>query len=258
MSTSTSITSLFQDAHAEGAIGAQSLQLLMPFDLNGQLQGALGMSAGEIPATEVTLVSIMIDDSVSMEPMEDEARSALTLMKQALGGSKNAPGVMMAAWTFDPQPIHGFQSLLNVPDLDANTYRAHRSNTPLYDGTLRMLAAVLAKTQEFASNGVPVRSVSVIVTDGANNASKHSATNVATVVADLERSEMHLVLFIGIDDGDTDFLQVGREMGIHPDRIKTVKDSPHELRQAIHAASQSALQVSQTAGTISQVGFGAV
>ncbi len=259
MSDDVSITALFQDAHEEGTIGQDSLNLLATPNLNGQLQQAMGIRADEITAAEVTLVTLEEDDSGSMSPMAHEARLAQHEMIDALLGSKQSDGVLMATWTFDDQPVHGYQTLANVPRLDDKSYNPWRGNTPLFDSTIRVLGGVLAKTQEFASNGVPVRSVTVIISDGGDNHSRHKADDVATVVSDLERSEMHIVLFIGIDDGGyTDFRAVAKSMGIRDDRVMTIANSPSEFRRAIQVASQSALQVSQSAGTVSQVGFGAV
>jgi hypothetical protein len=255
----TSITALFQDAHGEGTIGTDSLNLLTPLDYNGQLQLAMGISADDVDAAEVTLVTMLMDNSTSMSRMADAAREGQHEMIQALGGSKAATGVLMAGWSFDPQPIHGYLPLGNVPLLDSNNYYPHVPRTPLFSSTVQVLGGVVAKTQEFSSNGVPVRSVTVIVTDGGDNDSpRHTAADVANLVGDLERTEMHIVMMIGIDDGFTDFRDVGRQMGIRDDRVMPIGSTPSELRRAVNVVSQSALQVSQSAGTISQVGFAAV
>jgi hypothetical protein len=195
-----------------------------------------------------------------MAHMADEARQAQHLMVDTLEGSKQSEGVLLATWTFEDTPVHPYQPLTNVPRLDAQNYNPWRSNTPLFTSTIRTLGGVLAKTQEFAANGVAVRSVTVIISDGGDNASHpHTASDVATVVSDLEHQEMHIVLFIGIDDGGwTDFKKVAADMGIRDDRVMTIGNSASELRRAIQVASQSALQVSQTTGTVSQVGFGAI
>jgi hypothetical protein len=117
---------------------------------------------------------------------------------------------------------------------------------------------VVAKTQEFSSQGVPVRSVTVIITDGDDNASRSVASDVATLVGDLERSEMHIVMMIGIDDGGTDYHAVGNAMGLAPNRVMPISSSLSELRRAVNVVSQSALQASQATGTISQLGFATV
>ncbi len=253
-----SITALFQDAQDEGAIGTDSLNLLLPLDYNQQLQVAMGVNAADITASEVMLTTLLMDSSISMGGMAQDARDAHGLMVDTLRGSKQSDGILMATWSFDPQPIHGYVTLENVPQLDAGLYTPNLGHTPLYDSVITMLGGVVAKAQEFSANGVPVRSATTIISDGANNASKHTEDDVATLVRDLERSEMHIVLFIGIDDGYTDFRVVGRSMGIRDDRIMTPGNSPSELRRAVAVASQTSLQVSQTAGTVSQVGFAAV
>ena len=259
--TDISITALFEDAHGQGAIGSDSKNLLSGMDLNDQLAQAMGIDVDTVNATELTLVTMVVDNSPSMEPMEDEARQGHTLMIDALKGSKQSDGVLLGTWTFDDDPIGSYQPLSHVTTLNRTNYRAdYPQGTPLFTATIKALGGVVAKTQQFSDNGQPTRSVTVIITDGANNGHRNTAQEVATLVHDLEKQEMHVVIFIGIEDSSwpVDFRQVAQEMGIRPDRVLTVNDGPHALRAAIRMASQSALAVSQAVGTVSQVGFGAV
>lgn len=256
--SAASITALFDEAHDDGTIGTASQNILTGLNLGDQVALGMGINPDAVNATEITLVTSLVDSSVSMSSMAAEARKGNNEIKGALAGSKQADGVLMATWTFASAPINGYLPLDDVPDLTSANYEPDLGNTPLNDATLVVLAGVVAKTQEFSANGQPVRSVTAIVSDGGDNASRHSANDVATVVHDLERQENHIVFFIGIDDGWTDFRAVAKSMGIADERILVVSNSPSEFRRAMRLVSQSALAVSQAApGSISQVGFGA-
>jgi len=122
-----------------------------------------------------------------------------------------------------------------------------------------LLGTVLAKAQEFSDNGVPVRTVTLIITDGADCGSvRASASNVASLVADMLRTENHIIAAMGINDGGTDFHQVFKEMGIRDEWILTPSNSDTEIRKAFQVFSQSAARVSQSATNFNQSlgGFG--
>jgi hypothetical protein len=129
--------------------------------------------------------------------------------------------------------------------------------TPLYDQTLILLGTVLAKAQEFADNGVPVRTVTLIITDGADGVSIHAdAKRVASVVKDMLKAETHIVAAMGIDDGYTDFRQVFKEMGIRDEWILTPGNSESEIRKAFQVFSQSAVRVSQSSANFNNTSLG--
>ena len=133
--------------------------------------------------------------------------------------------------------------------------------TPLYDQAVVLLGTVLAKAQEFTRNGVAARTVTLLITDGADCHSQRArAREVAALVNDLRRAEGHIVAGMGIDDGTTDFRHVFREMGIEDKWILTPGQSAQEIRAAFQVFSQSAVRVSQGAATFnasSLGGFGA-
>ena len=107
---------------------------------------------------------------------------------------------------------------------------------------------MLAKSQQFSDNGVPVRTVTLILTDGGDSGSNAWPAKVANVVKDMLKAEMHIIAALGIDDGSTDFKKVFREMGIPDQWVLTPGNTPTEIRKAFQVFSQSALRVSQNAG----------
>jgi hypothetical protein len=130
--------------------------------------------------------------------------------------------------------------------------------TPLYDQTVVLLGTVLAKAQEFADNGVPVRTVTLIISDGADaHSHRASAKTVRSLIQDMLRTESHIIAAMGIDDGgQTDFHQVFREMGIQEQWILTPGNSQKEIHKAFQVFSQSAVRASQSVGSFSQTSLG--
>jgi hypothetical protein len=112
-----------------------------------------------------------------------------------------------------------------------------------------LLATVLAKSQELAQAGVPARTVTLIISDGADcHSTRATAGHVAALVRDLQRAETHIVAALGISDGSTDFRKVFREMGIEDRWILTPGASDREIRAAFQMFSQSAVRASQGGG----------
>ena len=120
--------------------------------------------------------------------------------------------------------------------------------TPLYDQTAVVLGTVIAKSQELAQAGIAVRTVTLIITDGADYGSTRCRpADIAALVADMLAQENHIVAAMGINDGTTDFKKVFRSMGIPDKWILTPGNSGTEIRRAFSVFSQSAVRASQGA-----------
>ena len=102
---------------------------------------------------------------------------------------------------------------------------------------------------------------SPIITDGADCGSvQHKARDVASIVADMMKSENHIVAGVGLNDGHTDFRKVFRSMGIEDRWILTPGTSKSDIRAAFRVISQTAVRTSQGRGQFSRAaagGFGA-
>lgn len=250
---SQSSTALFQDAFDQGDLTAGSLQVIG--NIGAHFAAVLGTPAEEVEASEVTIFNLKADNTGSVSPFVGEIVSGQNDVIDALLDSKQGSSVMMSTSFFNAT-LHPFVMLDQATRMDTHNYRADMGRTPLYDQTLEMLAATLAKTLEFASNGVPVRSVSCIITDGGDNSSKHRAADVNQVVEDMLRQENHIIAAMGIDDGYTDFNAVFAEMGIPKQWILTPSTDASSLRQAFAVISQSAVRASQGAASFSSTALG--
>ncbi len=251
------VNGLFVAAHAEGLLSPSSLQVLTAVDLGAQIQAGLGISVDDVQASEVVLLTIMPDDSGSIRHAGNEqaVRDGHNLVLDALGACKQRDGILAYTRYLNGSVLFPYRPIDQAVRMTAKNYDPNQG-TPLYDQAVVLLGSVLAKTREFEDNGVVARSVTLIITDGADqHSSRAKAKDVAALVADLSRAESHIVAAMGISDGSTDFRKVFREMGIADRWILTPGNNPSEIRKAFQVFSQSAVRASQAA-TFSQAAIG--
>jgi hypothetical protein len=260
--SSKNVSELFESAHAEGVLGPAALQALTVVDLGAQIQAGLGLSVDDVQASEVVLVTVMPDDSGSIQHA-GHARTVCeghNLVLDALLSSQQKDGILFHTRYLNGFVLNPFRPIEDVVRMHAKNYDPCLG-TPLYDQAVVLLGTVLAKAQEFTRNGVTARTVTLLITDGGDCHSQNArARDVAALVKDLRRAEGHIVAAMGIDDGTTDFRRVFREMGLEDKWILTPGQSAQDIRQAFQVFSQSAVRVSQGAGGFSRAalgGFGA-
>jgi hypothetical protein len=251
------VIALFQSAHEDGVLSPASLQTLTHADLGAQIQAGLGVLVDDVQASEVVLLTIMPDDSgsIRMAGNAQAVRDGHNLVLDALATSKQKDAILAHTRYLNGEVLFPFRPIAQAVRMTTKNYNPNLG-TPLYDQAVVVLGSVIAKTQEFASNGVAARSVTLIISDGADvNSHKARASDVAALVRDLTRTESAIVAAMGISDGTTDFHQVFRDMGIADEWILTPSNDPTEIRRAFQVFSQSAIRASQAA-SFSRTGLG--
>lgn len=268
-SQSANVSALLNTAVSDGILSKGALTALNITDIGADINAALGVSVDDVKASEVILVTQLIDDSSSIHDIRENPndhrskvvgpeliRMGHNLIIDALRATKQKDGVLASTSLLNRGLVYPYTPIDTAALLDDANYRAG-GGTPLYDKAIVTLGLVLAKSQEFSDNGVPCRSITAIVTDGADYGSSSDASDVAKIVRDLLRQENHIVAGVGIDDGRTNFRSVFGDMGIRDEWILTPKNSPSEIRRAFNTLSQSAVRASQAAGaTFSQAAMG--
>lgn len=258
MSQTPNLNNLFQTAHNEGTLSTASLQALDVLDIGTQIQAALGVPVDDVMASEVVLVTIMPDDSGSIHYSHNAAavRAGHNTILDALLATKQQDSILIHNRYLNGTILYPYCALKQAIRMDNKNYDPNQG-TPLYDQTVVLLGTVLAKAQEFADNGVPVRTVTLIITDGGDaHSTQASAKTVQTLVQDMLRTENHIIAAMGIDDGYTNFRQVFRDMGIRDEWILTPGNNQAEIRKAFQVFSQSAVRASQSTGNFSQSSLG--
>lgn len=249
---------LFQSAHEEGLLSVASMEALNVIDIGAQIQAGLGINVDDVAASEVVLVTLMPDDSGSIGYGNNiqtvcEGHNAVL---EALMTSKQQESILVHNRYLNGHVLYPYCQLSQATRMNRQNYNPDRG-TPLYDQTVVLLGTVLAKSQEFADNGVPVRTVTLIITDGADEHSvRANAKTVSALVTDMLMAENHIIAAMGIDDDRTDFRKVFQEMGIRNEWILTPSNSQTEIRQAFQVFSQSAIRASQGATSFNQTGLG--
>lgn len=256
---SSQVADLFNTAVDEGSLSPQALASLNVADIGAQIQAGLGISAdlAQSSSDGVILLGGLLDDSSSIHSAGNEpvVRDGWNSVLDALLSSKQADSILVHCAYLNGTQFP-FAPLKQAVRLDANNYHA-RGGTPLYDMTLVMLGRMIAKTQEFSNNGVPVRAITFTLTDGADYGSSRRPQDVEPVIRDMLRAgETNIVGAMGIDDGSTDFRAVFQRMGYQKDWILTPKNSASDIRKAFAVFSQSAVRASQGGASFSKTAMG--
>jgi uncharacterized protein YegL len=247
MASQKQIGSLFNGAAAAGIISADTATLLTGNLGAVVVAGAAGTALEDIVASDVTLITVLIDasSSIASSNLEQAVRDGQNALVDAFGAAKEAPSILMALWTFnhDIAVKHSFVPVSDAERLD-NTYYGQGS-TRLYDTWCDALASNVAYAQQLRDGGTPCRSVVVVITDGADYGSNRTAGQCKKISTDLLKSEQFILAFVGVGD-DTDFRKVARAMGIPDGCVAVQKDvRPSELRKMFQMVSQSAIRASQ-------------
>lgn len=254
----TKVNDLFRAAEDEGALSAEAARVLALSDLGAQIQAGLGVAVDDVRASEVVLLTMMPDDSGSIRSARNEQvmRDGHNLVLDALSGAKHKDAVLAHTRYLNGHVLFPYCPVAQAVRMDKANYEAIHG-TPLYDQAVVLLGTVIAKAQDFAMNGVPVRTVTLILTDGADAGSTWAkARDVRALVEDMRRAENHIVAAMGIDDGHTPFRDVFREMGIEDRWILTAKSGAADIRRAFVLFSQSAMRASQGGGGFHQASAG--
>ena len=252
------IGDLFEEAADDGLLSPDSVNVLAVPDVGQQIQGAMGVDVDDVMASDVVLVTLMPDDSGSIQfgGNAQAVRDGHNGVLDALRASQQADQIFVHNRYLNGKILYPYTGLDNAVEMDTRNYNDFLG-TPLYDQAVVVLGGVLAKAQTFAQNAVPARTVTLLITDGEDaHSTRYDARDVKTIVDDMFASETHIVAGMGVDNGRTDFARVFGEMGIPDQWILTPGDDPKDISRAFQLFSQSAIKVSQTAGNLSQVALG--
>src|SRR5688572_30720939 len=207
MSDEKKVKELLRKALDEGTLSKEGAAAIDLFDPGASIQAALGVRVEDVTASEVLLVTMMPDDSGSISAAGNVQAviDGHNLVLDALVTSKQRGDVLTHTRYLNGQILMPYRALDQAVRMSPANYDACHG-TPLYDETVVLLGTVLAKSQELIDAGVPVRTVTLLITDGADAGStKAGPREVKALVDDLRRAESHIVAAMGISDGSTDF-----------------------------------------------------
>jgi len=240
--SSNDLQALFQASQQNG-MSHQSVDLMVQ-NLDGQAGlGCVGAQVDDLNTDDVTLLSVILDQSSSMSSVQNDVIDAFNEMSRALSDSKAAESILMSAWTFDNDSklLFSYTPIDQVKDLTNNEYKPGGA-TALYDATMDGFTGIVAYGQDLRNNGIRTRSIVVVISDGGDNVSSHTAASVKTVAQDLLRQEIYTLAFVGLGD-ETYFRQIATDMGFP--EILTTSNTSSEIRRALNMISGSVIRTSQ-------------
>jgi hypothetical protein len=245
MSDPIDLSSLFSTAQ----LSSQTLQALHLPDLGAQIQAGLGVGVDDVASSEVVLVALMPDDSGSIRFAGNAhlVCDGHNQVVEALCGSKQRDSILAHCRYLNGHVLYPYRPVAQAERMTSKNFDPSQG-TPLYDQAVVLLGTVLAKAQQFAQSGVLARTVTLLITDGADeHSTRSSAPDVARIVEEMARQETHIIAAMGLyDGGQTDFRAVFREMGIEDRWILTPGAGAADLRRAFQLFSQSAVRASQS------------
>ena len=120
-------TSLFTSATTQGVISAQSSTLITGNLGNMVLAGAAGKDLEDITASDVTLVTVLIDSSSSIADrgLAKGVREGQNALLDAFAGAKERDAVLLACWTFSDKMdvLHSYLPVSDTTRLDMKNYQ---------------------------------------------------------------------------------------------------------------------------------------
>lgn len=243
--TKATVKSVFADACAEGVLSTLSKDMLCVSLDDNVLAGCAGVDLDDIEATEVTLVSLLIDDSGSMGGFEKAVADGHKELLDALRGSKQKDSFLVGMWALNrPDPYHSYVKVDDAVKLDGRNYRPN-GGTPLVDRWMEMLAANVAYAQQLRASGTAVRSIAVVITDSEDNMSRRfSVADAKRLAEDLLKSEQFILAMVGMGN-EAEFRGMARQMGIPDGSVLVAGKTASEIRKIFRLVSQSVIRASQ-------------
>jgi uncharacterized protein YegL len=238
-----------EQAASQGTIGAATQALLSGHLGEVVIAGAAGRELETLEASDVMLVTVLLDASSSIHArgLEKAVREGYNQLLEAFALSRERDALLMALWLFNDHArvVHSYVPVVDAAPLDARSYRTG-GGTALYDTWCDALAANLAYAQQLRSGGTPCRSLVVVLTDGEDYGSRRRPGDCARVSRDLLASEQFVLAFVGVGDA-VDYRRVAASMGVPDGCVLVQRDArPGALRQAFQLVSQSTIRLSQS------------
>lgn len=226
-----------------------NLSTLLTGDLGAVvIAGAAGKAAEEITASDVMLVTLLVDasSSIASRGLEDAVREGQNLLVDALGDARERDGILLALWVFNdtPRVVHAYVGLDDAIRLDRKNYAAS-GGTRLYDTWCDALLANVAYAEKLRESGTPCRSLLVVVTDGEDCGSQRRVSACADLSRTVLASEQFTLAFVGVGS-DVDFHAIAKQMGVPDGNVAVQANAtPTTLRKVFQMVSQSAIRTSR-------------
>lgn len=193
-------------------------------------------SIDELESENVNLMMIGIDQSGSMSSYKSDMIQCLTDFKDALTNSKDSSEILVARANFDSDiDIGGYK---NIDEF--GTDFSAGGCTAMYDTIVEGSAKMLAYRKYLRDQGVRVKCVFAIFSDGFENGSRADVADARQAIANLNKEEI-----------TTAFISFGNDAKVEAQKLGfmnllEVGSSASELRRAFNCLSKSVIESSKS------------
>ena len=207
------VANLLESGYRDGTLSEESADALAALpELYKEVAGALGSHATD---SEVLLVTILVDDSESIRTItrgieaEEQGHDRLLAVLKRRGMTQ----ALVHTRLLNQGAYSPYRPLSEARKLSPGFLRLSPDGTPLYLQSLLTLGSVIVKTRQQEEHRRRIRTATLIITDGEDNASVEiTAQHVRFLVRDmLEFASNHIVAGMGIGES---YERVFRSMGI--------------------------------------------
>lgn len=209
----------------------------------------------ELGATEYTLVTIVVDNSLSVANFADNLLKAVQEAVNSCKKSPRAENLLLRVITFNSRldEVHGFVPLGSIEINDYEPFRC-TGMTALNDAVYNSIGATFdyAKTlvdQDFGANAIVF-----IITDGVENVSQFSSMeDIKNLIAEAKKNEdiesiVSILIGVNVQECKDSLALFQKEVGIDQ-FIDIGEATPQKLAKLARFVSQSISSQSQSLGT---------
>ena len=190
----------------------------------------------ELESENINLIFLGIDESSSMTPWTPDMKKCLNEFKTALSESKEADEILVARADFSSDvQIGGYKKISEFV-----TGFQVQDMTAMYDAIVDGSEKLKEYRKFLKEQGVRVKAVFSVFSDGLDNVSKYSFGEARNAIAYLNSEEI-TTAFISFGGAAT---QVAKDLGFR--NILDVASSASELRKAFNCLSKSVIESSKS------------
>lgn len=170
--------------------------------------GFSGASLDDLESSEYTIVTIAVDISSSVSGFRQQLEECLQTIVESCQRSPRSENLLIRLVSFnnDVNEVHGFRILSNIQLDSYDNSLNPRGCTSLYDAVLASIEATQAYGTLLADQDYFANGVIYVITDGADNASTHSPTDIRNAIEAIRIDEDGLeslsVILIGVGYGN--------------------------------------------------------
>lgn len=213
------------------------------FGINDTYAGNVGLD--ELESERQTLIRLIIDKSGSMSPFESIMVDCLNKFKSAIEGAKESDEMLIGKTLFDSNiDASGYRF---IADFTSN-YSAG-GNTRLYDAIVKEQKDLIdgkgnGYMEHLQQNGIKVKAVLAIFSDGEDNSSQCSANDTRKAIEFLHSKEI-IVAFVTFGNGAEG---IAKQIGVKDQNILQIDATESGLRKVFEVLSKSAISASKSTG----------